>query len=156
MRPETHQLQANSDYSWAGVSQHFIAQLFPMICDLIKEACYRQHFISVDFLFYERQLREGRMQAWVLYDKDFVIRGVLLTTLYTLHDEFICDIPIASGVGIPPWEEFLTEVIEPWCRERNVTRLHFAVRPGIAKILKNHGYYKSDVIMTKHLRSGEN
>lgn len=90
------------------------------------------------------------MQLWVLFD-DEKIRGIMLTNIVEFGADKICEIPICAGGDAVDWTEFLTEVIEPWSKEQNVTRLELRMRPAGKRFLAKHDYYVSEVVLTKHL-----
>ncbi len=120
----------------------------------IREAFESEDYREIDLLMFFDRIASGHMQLWVLTEGTEIV-GALMTELHSFMGEKICHIPVVGGGSIEEWEKFLTEVIEPWCQEREVDRIEFMTHKAASRILTRHDYYVSKVKLTKRLTRGE-
>lgn len=139
---------------WTGAGHQALPVIWESVSKYIQEALEYHGFQHIDMFFYWDKIAREEMQLWVLFDVE-EIKGVLLTELNEFAGERICNIPICGGGNTEDWSEFMTEVVEPWCKEQEVDRIEFRVRKAAQKILARHDYYVSDVTLTKRLNRRE-
>lgn len=139
---------------WTGAGHQELPLIWNTVEKFILEALDYHVYRGVDTYYFWEKIMRQEMQLWVLFDQE-AIRGIMLTEVVLFGEEKIIEIPICAGGSTEAWKEFLLEVLEPWSREQRATRLEFKVRKGVSKLLTQHDYYVSSVVLTKRLNRME-
>jgi hypothetical protein len=139
---------------WTGVGHEVLPVIWNTVSPFILEAWDHHGYNAIDPFYYWEKILKEEMQLWVLFDAED-IRGVLLTEVSSFGGEKVCNIPVCGGGEAEEWVSFMTDVLEPWCKEQQVDRIEFRTRKASQKFLARHDYYVSDITLTKRLNRME-
>lgn len=128
------------------IQAEHIPNYWPNIESRVVAACLYNggRYSSEDCL---QELLSKQKQLWLANDSE----GVIITQIIDFPQMRCCSIDICTGENLAEWGD-LVSVIECWARNQECSQMFLIARPGMEKLLKQHGYLKTHSVFEKELR----
>ena len=121
--------------------------------DIAQALSYSGNYTDSDFVL--EQLKQKKFQLWVLWDKTKQTTtdkyyGVVVTEIIQRKLKRSCNIFIVTGRHRQKWQHLVKE-IENFAIKNKCDCMELLARPGCDKIMKNHDYKRTHVVLEKQL-----
>lgn len=96
-----------------------------------------------------QEIARGEKQLWLAAIEDITI-GVAITAIMEFPQKRCCIIDICTGERFGEWS-YLIQNVEEWAKQKGCEQMFLIARPGMEKLLKDHGYLKTHSVFEKEL-----
>ena len=121
--------------------------------DISEALSYSGNHTDAQFVY--ESIKENKMQLWVVWDKDKPTTlekyyGVVVTEVVQRKLKRSCQIFIMTGKHRQKWQHLVKE-LENFAIKNKCDCMELLARPGWDKIMKNHDYKRTHVVLEKQL-----
>lgn len=125
--------------------------LWPGVKDLLALAVAQSNG-ELDMDYVERKLGEGRMQLWVVADREGPrILAAAVTEFVEYPKRCLLRITLLGGTRLDEWAELLKENFEFFAKSNNADGLEVVGRKGFARKLVPFGFKEKYVVMVRDI-----
>ena len=118
---------------WAGVFFDYVDSVWSDVKPFIERALAEG---NGDYTAEEirESLKSREMQMWVVFEEG--IRAVVVTRISEYPSKKVAIVVLLAGDGLKDWIHLLSDILEPWAKEKGCSQIRAYCRPGFERILK--------------------